>query len=65
MINSNGLINEWISEPHKFGHLLGYVKLRPSHDEWIKFFLKAKNLEALQAHRGSYKTTCEIGRAHV
>jgi hypothetical protein len=60
IINCDTLLDEWLTEPHKFGHLLGYTKLRPSHDEWIKIFLKAGNLEALQAHRGSYKTTCGI-----
>ena len=59
-IRYDTLIDEWISEPYKFGHLLGYTKLRPSHNQWILFFLKAKNLEVLQAHRGSYKTTCGI-----
>jgi hypothetical protein len=60
MINCATLLDEWLSEPHKFGHLLGYKKLRPSHDKWIWFFLKAENLEVLQAHRGSYKTTCGV-----
>jgi hypothetical protein len=60
MINCASLLDEWLSSPHKFGHILGYKKLQPSHDEWILFFLKAKNLEVLQAHRGSYKTTCGI-----
>lgn len=60
MINCASLLDEWLSAPHKFGHLLGFKKLRPSHDKWIWFFLKAENLEVLQAHRGSYKTTCGI-----
>jgi len=60
MINCSSLLDDWLSEPHKFGHLLGFTKLRPSHDKWIKIFLLAENLDALQAHRGSYKTTCGI-----
>lgn len=59
-IHCDRVLGEWLAEPHKFGHLLGYTKLTPSHDAWIMFFLRANNLEALQAHRGSYKTTCGI-----
>lgn len=54
------LLDEWLSEPHKFGHLLGYDKLTPEHDVWIKIFIKYKKFDLLQAHRGSFKTTCGI-----
>ena len=60
MINPYSAMDEWLTHPHKFGHMLGYKKLTPSHDKWILIFLRAKNLDALQAHRGSYKTTCGI-----
>lgn len=59
-IDCASLLDEWLSEPHKFGHLLGYKKLTPIHGLWIKIFLKFKRFDLLQAHRNSYKTTCGI-----
>lgn len=59
-IDTASLLNEWLTAPHKFGHLLGYNKLSPEHDEWIFIFIKYRKFDLLQAHRGSYKTTCGI-----
>lgn len=53
-------LDDWLTTPHKFGHLLGYNKLSPEHDEWIFIFIKSRKFDLLQAHRGSYKTTCGI-----
>lgn len=53
-------LDDWLTEPHKFGYILGYDKLVPIHSEWIKIFLKYKQFDLLQAHRNSYKTTCGI-----
>lgn len=54
--------NEAISflknKPYKLGHLLGFTKLRPLHNKWIKFMIKGKGDKTLQASRGTYKTTC-------
>lgn len=60
MINWPQALDDWLTSPHEFGHLLGFKKLTKSHDNWINIFLHAKGLDALQAHRGSYKTTCGI-----
>jgi hypothetical protein len=54
------LLRAWLSEPHKFGHLLGYTKLTPRHGDWIKIFLKYNRFDVLQAFRGSYKSTCGV-----
>jgi len=59
-INHATLLDEWLTEPHKFGHILGYEKLTPLHGEWIKIFYKYRKFDVLQAHRGSYKTTCGV-----
>jgi hypothetical protein len=59
-INHVTLLDEWLNEPHKLGHLLGYEKLTPLHGEWIKIFIRYAKFDVLQAHRGSYKTTCGI-----
>jgi hypothetical protein len=55
-------LDDWCAEPHKFGHLLGFTKLEQVHDKWIYEFLRHGKGETrvLQAHRGSYKTTCGL-----
>lgn len=45
-------------KPYKFGHLLGFTKLNPLHNDWIKQMVRGKEDETLQASRGTYKTTC-------
>lgn len=47
-----------MKKPYKFGHMVGFDKLTILHNEWIKKMLTGKNDATLQAHRGSYKTTC-------
>ena len=44
--------------PANFGHAVGFTKLTGLHNEWIKDMVNGKEDETLQAHRGSYKTTC-------
>jgi hypothetical protein len=45
-------------KPYKLGHLLGFNKLTELHNNWIVDMLIGKEDKTLQAHRGSYKTTC-------
>lgn len=45
-------------KPYKLGRLLGFTKLTKLHNQWMRSMLLAKNDKTLQAHRGSYKTTC-------
>ncbi len=47
-----------IRTPYKFGHLLGFKKLGKLHNQWIVDMIRASEDETLQAHRGSFKTTC-------
>lgn len=44
--------------PYKFAHSVGFTKLTPLHNEWMRDMISGTNDETLQAHRGSYKTTC-------
>lgn len=44
--------------PFLVGRRLGFTKLQPLHNEWIKDMVFGSCDETLQAHRGSYKTTC-------
>lgn len=47
-----------MTTPYKFGHMLGFNKLTEMHNDWIIRMVRGKEDETLQAHRGSYKTTC-------
>lgn len=45
--------------PADYGQMLGYKDLRPElHGEWMRQMLLGTEDMTLQAHRGSYKTTC-------
>lgn len=46
------------NEPYKVGKAIGFDKLTDIHNDWIKKMVKSNKDETLQAHRGSYKTTC-------
>jgi hypothetical protein len=48
-----------IADPVRLGAALGYDSFRPGlHDRWIRRMVRGKGDMTLQAHRGSYKTTC-------
>ncbi len=45
-------------KPYAFGLETGFTDLSDIHNDWIKTFLFSGEDITLQAHRGSYKTTC-------
>lgn len=46
-------------EPYKIGHMLGFADLREDpHNKWLKALLRDSYDITIQAHRGSYKTSC-------
>ena len=47
-----------IKTPYKFAHLVGFTKLTKLHNGWMRQMISGKGDKTLQAHRGSYKTTC-------
>lgn len=47
-----------IERPVEFAHMVGFTKLTEMHNEWIKDMVCGENDGTLQAHRGSYKTSC-------
>lgn len=55
-------MNRWLDlvkeKPIAFGLESGFEDLIDIHNEWIKSFLFADEDMTLQAHRGSFKTTC-------
>lgn len=44
--------------PYLFGIALGFTKLTTLHNDWIKEMVWGDGDRTLQAHRGSFKTTC-------
>ena len=44
--------------PYLFGHVLGFKDLTELHNDWIKSMILGEEDDTLQAHRGSFKTTC-------
>ena len=54
----NDAVDFLIHKPYKFGHLVGFGKLGAMHNEWMTKMLAGTDDMTLQAHRGSYKTTC-------
>lgn len=58
MMTRSEAVNFLKTQPYKFGKLLGFTKLTTLHNSWMIKMLKSKKDETLQAHRGSYKTTC-------
>jgi hypothetical protein len=58
MMTRSDAVSFLLRSPYKLGHLVGFNKLRPIHNAWIIDMVKGKKDKTLQAHRGSYKTTC-------
>lgn len=58
MMTRSDAVSFLLRSPYKLGHLVGFKKLRPLHNTWIVDMVKGKGDKTLQAHRGSYKTTC-------
>lgn len=47
-----------LNEPVKIGYAVGFDKLTELHNRWIVDMIRGTKDKTLQAHRGSYKTTC-------
>lgn len=54
------LIKTLKEKPYVIAHKLGYNDFTELHNEWLKMLIYGKDNFTLQAHRGSYKTTCLI-----
>lgn len=52
------ILHKLKTQPYILGRHLGFTKLTPLNNEWIIDMVYGKEDETLQAHRGSYKTTC-------
>jgi hypothetical protein len=58
MITRQQAIDFLRDKPVQYAHLLGFSKLIDIHNEWIREMLLGDADYTLEAHRGSYKTTC-------
>ena len=58
MMTRQQAVDFLLKNPYKLGHLLGFTRLTELHNAWIKEMIRGKEDKTLQAHRGSYKTTC-------
>ena len=47
-----------LKTPYKLGHILGFNDLVEFHNDWLINMIRGEGDQTLQAHRGSYKTTC-------
>lgn len=52
------VINTIKNNPVAIGHQLGFTLLTDMHNEWMRDMFNGSEDQTLQAHRGSYKTTC-------
>lgn len=51
-------VNFLLENPYLFARMIGFTKLTELHNGWIIDMVRGKEDKTLQAHRGSYKTTC-------
>ncbi len=58
MLSRKDAVAFLLDKPYKLGHMLGFDKLTPLHNRWIVDMVRGKEDKTLQAHRGSFKTTC-------
>lgn len=58
MLTRDEAIRFLVENPYKLGVYIGFDKLTPLHNAWIRDMVFGTGDGTLQAHRGSYKTTC-------
>lgn len=59
-VSKEELVKTLKEKPYLVAHKLGYNDFTELHNEWLKMLIYGKENFTLQAHRGSYKTTCLI-----
>lgn len=58
-MKGTGKIIRWFLEhPDELGRRVGFKDLTPMHGEWIREMVNGSGDYTLQAHRGSYKSSC-------
>ena len=54
----NEIITYFLEHPEELGRRVGFRDLTPLHGEWIRQMINGDDDYTLQAHRGSYKSSC-------
>lgn len=57
-MQKSDIIEILLYEPIEIAHKLGFKDMTDIHNEWMKQMIDGEDDETLQAHRGSFKTTC-------
>ena len=57
-LNRRETIRFLLDYPYLLGHMLGFKDLNEMHNQWIRDMVLGEEDDTLQAHRGSFKTTC-------
>lgn len=57
-VDKRAILDTIYDEPAAIGHWVGLSKLEDLHNDWLRQFLWGEGELTLQAHRGSYKTSC-------
>ena len=52
------IIEYYVEHPEELGRQVGFKDLTPLHGEWIREMIDGEGDYTLQAHRGSYKSSC-------
>ncbi len=52
------IIQYYVENPEELGREVGFKDLTPLHGEWIREMINGEGDYTLQAHRGSYKSSC-------
>ena len=58
MNRNYAVIQRVVDHPDELGRKVGFKDLTPMHGEWIRQMIAEKGDYTLQAHRGSYKSSC-------
>ena len=58
MSNITEIITCFLKNPDELGRRVGFKDLTPLHGEWIREMVNGEDDYTLQAHRGSYKSSC-------
>ena len=58
MLTREEAVSFLVNHPAEFGRMLGFTKLGPLHNRWIRHMVFGETDITLQASRGTYKTTC-------
>ena len=58
MLTQRQALDILLDHPIEYARLLGLDRLTELHNDWIKRMVTGRTDITLQAHRGSYKTTC-------